>query len=183
VLSGTMGDVPFDTIVATHHPEIHRYLRRVAPRAMDADDLSQETFLRAYRAYPKLPADANVRAWLFAIATNLCRNHHRSARRWSRTEAAVRATVVSGASVPSEDPADATLFNEARAVVERAVAELPLKQRLAFTLRKLHDVEYAAIAESLHCSPDAARAHVFQALRKIRHALNGSTLSLPEERR
>jgi len=52
------------------------------------------------------------------------------------------------------------------------VAALPFKQRLAFTLRKVHELDYDAIAESLHCSAETARAHVFQALRKIRRGLN-----------
>jgi len=68
----------FDAVVSAHHEEILRYLRRVIGHAGDAEDVSQETFLRAYRAYGTLPADANVRAWLFAIATNLAKNHLRS---------------------------------------------------------------------------------------------------------
>jgi RNA polymerase sigma-70 factor (ECF subfamily) len=163
-----MGAAPFETVVASYHPEIHRYLRRVAPRAGDADDLSQETFIRAFRAYRRLPEDANVRAWLFAIATNLCRNHHRSERRRTRAHAAVRD---SRRMADGDDPEGVTLFNEARSAIERLVERLPLRQRIAFTLRKIHDLDYEAIAESLHCSPEAARAHVFQALRKIRLAL------------
>jgi DNA-directed RNA polymerase specialized sigma24 family protein len=52
------------------------------------------------------------------------------------------------------------------------VAALPLKQRLAFTLRKVHELEYETIAESLQCSAESARAHVFQALKKIRRELH-----------
>ena len=69
----------FDSVVTTHHGEIFRYLRRLSWRLGEADDLSQETFLRAYRAWGGLAADANVRAWLFTIATNVYRNHVRSA--------------------------------------------------------------------------------------------------------
>jgi len=64
-----MGAQPFETIVGAHHGEIYRYLRRVTSRTAEAEDLSQETFLRAYRAYRTLGPEANVRAWLFAIAT------------------------------------------------------------------------------------------------------------------
>jgi RNA polymerase sigma-70 factor (ECF subfamily) len=80
-------------------------------------------------------------------------------------------------------PEGETLFNEARAVLDTAVAGLPLKQRLAFTLRKVHDLDYDAIARSLDCSPDSARAHVFQALRKIRRSLNGRELPLGRDER
>ena len=75
--------------MSTHHAEIYRYLRRATGRASDADDLAQETFLRAFRAYRNLPPDANSRAWLFAIATNLSKNHYRAQSRRRRAYAAV----------------------------------------------------------------------------------------------
>ena len=57
-----MGGEAFEAVVSAHHGEIYRYLKRVVGRAGDADDLSQETFLRGYRAYGSLPRKANVRA-------------------------------------------------------------------------------------------------------------------------
>src|SRR5262249_38866476 len=85
---------PFESSGAPHHAEIDPYLVRATLRAGDADDLSQETFVRAYKAYRALPPDANVRAWLFTIATNLCRNHFRAEgrRRRAMAMAAVGAT-------------------------------------------------------------------------------------------
>jgi RNA polymerase sigma-70 factor (ECF subfamily) len=165
-----MGLEPFETVVAMHHDEIYRYLRRTTARAAEADDLSQETFLRAYRAWRVLPADANVRAWLFAIATNLARNHFRSEGRRRRAHDTVRAL---GDEVDADGPEGMTIFNETRGLVEAAVVRLPAKQRLAFILRKVHDLDYDTIAQSLECSADSARAHVFQALRKIRRQLDG----------
>ncbi len=167
-----MAEDPFDGIVAAHHAEICRYLRRVIARSAEADDLSQETFLRAYRAYRALPPEANVRAWLFAIATNLCRNYFRSEKR--RRTALV--TVGASRSESGPGPEEEATFEETRTLIETAIDGLPLKQRLAFTLRKLHGLEYEAIARSLSCSQDSARAHVFQALRKIRHHLDGHAL-------
>jgi len=160
---------PFEAVVAAHHAEIHRYLVRATSRNGDADDLSQETFVRAYKAYQALPADANVRAWLFTIATNLCRNHYRAEKR--RRQA--MAVAAAGASERGPAwPEGEAIGNQVRARLDRIVAALPFKQRLAFTLRKVHELDYDAIAESLHCSAEAARAHVFQALRKIRRGLN-----------
>src|SRR5262249_4065615 len=86
-----MADDAFEAVVAAHRDESDRYGARVTARASDADDLSQETFLRAFRAHRALPADANVRAWLFAIATNLCRNHFRGEARRRRAMAAASA--------------------------------------------------------------------------------------------
>ncbi len=164
-----MGDDPFEAIVAAHHREIHRYLARVTARVSDADDLSQETFLRAFRAHRSLPPGANMRAWLFSIATNLYRNHVRGEIR--RRRALAMASRDGHAADPGR-PEGLVLFNETSARIDRVIAELPLKQRLAFTMRKIHELEYEAIAESLQCSAESARAHVFQALRKIRRGLD-----------
>jgi RNA polymerase sigma-70 factor (ECF subfamily) len=164
-----MGDDPFESMVAAHHGEIHRYLARVTARRAEADDLSQETFLRAFRAYRALPADANVRAWLFAIATNLYRNHVRGEVRRRRALATASRDGFGG--TPGWPESEAML-NETSARIDRIIGALPFKQRAAFTLRKMHDLEYEAIGESLRCSAESARAHVFQALRKIRRGLD-----------
>jgi len=172
-----MSQEGFEAVMAVHHGEIYRYLHRATGRASEADDLSQETFLRAFRAYRALPPDANVRAWLFTIATNLCRNHFRAEKRRRAAYAAV-STKDSGRD--GEGPEGQTLFNEARTRVEQVVARLPLKQRLAFTLRKIHELDYDAIGRSLDCSAESARAHVFQALRKIRQSLDHGELPYRE---
>lgn len=164
-----MGQQPFETVLEAHHAEIYRYLLRVTFRASEAEDLSQETFLRAYRAYRGLGPEANVRAWLFAIATNLARNHFRAEKRRRTAHAAVRAR---GSEQDPTDPAGVTLARETTARLDGAVARLPLRQRLAFILRKVHDLEYDTVGRSLGCSAQTARAHVFQALRKLRQALD-----------
>jgi RNA polymerase sigma-70 factor (ECF subfamily) len=172
-----MGEDAFDAVVAQYHGEIHRYLARVTRRASDADDLSQETFLRAFRAHGSLPETANLRAWLFAIATNVYRNHVRSESRRRRAYAAA------GSHATGEDrewPEARALADEAGAQVERVVGALPLRQRLAFTLRKIHELDYESIARSLGCSAEAARAHVFQATKKVRRALDESILTHTE---
>jgi len=160
----------FDTVVSAHHEEIFRYLRRVIGAGGDAEDLSQETFLRAYRAFGALPRDANLRAWLFSIATNLAKNYFRSETRRRRAYGEVRATMRESAGPAAEAE---LLSRETGALVENIVRRLPLKQRLAFTQRKIHGLEYDAIGQSLGCSAESARAHVFQALRKIRQGLDG----------
>jgi RNA polymerase sigma-70 factor (ECF subfamily) len=163
-------DAGFEAMVATHHGEIYRYLLRVTRRGSDADDLSQETFLRAYRAYRTLPKDANARAWLFTIATNLSRNHFRSQK---RRRLAYEAAGVVQVATDGVGPDSEAVGREVEAAVERIVGRLPLKQRAAFLLRKVHGLDYDAIGRSLECSVDSARAHVFQALRKVKRALDG----------
>jgi RNA polymerase sigma-70 factor, ECF subfamily len=168
--AGAESEEEFVAIVARYHGEIHRYLCRLARHAGDGEDLSQETFLNAYRAWPGLPRDANHRAWLYRIATNLYRNHVRSAARRRVAHATVRLT---RREVDVDGPEGVVAAEQIRARTEATIDRLPLKQRVAFTLRKLHDLDYEAIGASLACSPESARAHVFQALRKIRKALDG----------
>jgi len=172
-----MSQEAFESVVSAHHAEIFRYLQRVIGRAGDADDLSQETFLRAYRAYGSLPGEANLRAWLFAIATNLAKNHFRAETRRRRAYGEVRASM---RETVEAAPEAELVSRETGALVERIVRRLPLKQQLAFTQRKIHGLDYEAIGRSLNCSAESARAHVFQAVRKIRQALDGHGL-LPEE--
>ena len=76
--------LPFEEIMQRHEREIMRYLLRVSGNCEDAADLFQETWLRAYRAYPRLEPESLVRPWLYAIATNLCRNRARDSARRSR---------------------------------------------------------------------------------------------------
>lgn len=153
-----------------HHAEIHRYLCRIAARVDEAEDLSQETFLRAYRAWAALAPNTNHRAWLYTIATNIYRNHLRSERRRRTAHATVRAT---RSKIDLHGPEADAVAGETQAITEAAVRGLPLKQRLAFNLRKLEELDYETIGRSLDCSAESARAHVFQALRKIRTALDG----------
>src|SRR6185312_12906754 len=76
--------LPFEQIMQRHEREIMRYLLRVSDNREDAADLFQETWLRAYRAYPRLDSENGIRPWLYAIATNLCRNRARDSARRGR---------------------------------------------------------------------------------------------------
>jgi RNA polymerase sigma-70 factor (ECF subfamily) len=165
VLMMAMRSDRFDAVITAHHEEIYRYLLRVTACPSTADDLSQDTFLRAFKAFGSLPRDANVRAWLFAIATNLSRNHFRSEKRRKVAHAAMSAETETA---DERNPEQVMRSDEAKTRILGIVATLPLKQRLAFTMRKFHVLEYNDIGQSLGCSAESARANVFQALKKIR---------------
>jgi RNA polymerase sigma-70 factor (ECF subfamily) len=167
---GVVTDEEFTRLVNQHHAEIYRYLVRITGRVSDADDLSQETFFRAFRACLTGGPTGDPRAWLFAIATNLTKNHFRSQNRRRRAQDELSRDATSLPDRSSEADGSGRELGEA---VERIVASLPMKQRLAFVQRKVHGFEYETIAENLGCTPESARANVFQATKKIRHALDG----------
>jgi len=174
-----MGQQPFEILVTAHHGEIFRYLTRMTARPSEAEDLVQETFLRAYRSYRSLTPDANVRAWLFTIATNLTRNHFRAERRRRLAHSALSE---SRTELYGADPASVSQLNETQARLDAVVSNLPLRQRVAFVLRKVHDFDYEVIAANLTCSVESARANVFQALKKIRQSLKEHDLVTEFER-
>src|SRR2546428_6280460 len=124
----------FDTLVATHHREIYRYLVRATFRASEADDLAQETFLRAYRAHRALPPDANARAWLFAIASNVAKNHFRAESRRRRAHTGVREIRIE---TDGAGPEGETLFKQPRTGRDPASAGLPPNQAPPVPLRKV----------------------------------------------
>jgi RNA polymerase sigma-70 factor (ECF subfamily) len=166
----------FAQLMTQHHREIYLYIWRLTRGASETEDLFQDTFLRAYKGYSKLPEDANMRAWLFKIATNLCRNHFRQQRRRQEVELhAVLTTVELVLSHPNgsghSDPEQLMLAQDTARRVLAIIDDLPMKQKAALIQRKLHGLPYDSIAATLQCSAEAARAHVFQALKKMRTAL------------
>jgi RNA polymerase sigma-70 factor (ECF subfamily) len=169
----------FEYLVTQHHREIYLYIWRLTRGSSETEDLFQDTFLRAYRAYGKLPEDANTRAWLFKIATNLCRNHFRHLRRHqdvglhevlTTVEQTLKHTNGSGHGDPEQLLLSQATERHVLAIIDR----LPVKQKAALIQRKLHGLPYDSIAATLQCSSEAARAHVFQALKKIRTALEST---------
>ncbi len=167
--------LPFAEVVTLHQEVVYRYLVRFTRNSHDAQDLFQDTFLRAHRAYAALPADANVRAWLMRIAVNLTKNYVRDRQRLRRVILeTVPETTPNGhqEAVASIDTEGLMISQETAQTLWTAIEELPFRQRAAFVQRQFEGLAYETIAANLGCSQDSARAHVYQALRKLRLALD-----------
>jgi len=157
---------PFEEAIRRHEREIMRYILRTTRDREDSLDLFQETWLRAYRAYPQLDSAAGLRPWLFRIATNLCLNRRRDQARRAR--------------LIGSDEVDAAGDTHAHSAVggttdglvdlQAMIARLPHKQRQALVMRKFGGLEYDEIAAALECSEEAARAGVYLAMKKIKAA-------------
>ncbi len=160
--------LPFEDAMRRHDREIMRFLVRMTRDREDALDLFQETFLRAYRAYPNLDSEDGLRPWLFKIAANLCRNRARDRARHSRViapdaDAEILDTVARHHSNHTNHGAPGDALD-----LRRAIASLPGKQGQAFVMRKIVGLEYSEIGAALGCSEESARAGVYQALRKLK---------------
>jgi len=157
---------PFEETVSRHEREIMRFLLRMTRDQNDALDLFQETWLRAYRAYPQLDSAEGLRPWLYRIATNLCRNRVRDNVR--------RARVITNGDDPTDGDHRAAASapggggHEGMIHLRRAIAGLPNKQNQALVMRKFAGLEYEEIGAALECSADSARASDYQALKKLK---------------
>lgn len=155
----------FPQLVERHRGEILAYLVRLLGELHEAEDVCQEAFLRAYRAFDGRVGASGARAWLFKIATRTAFNVLRARKR----RAAWRSDVE-----PDALPAIASALPDRReslAEVARAVGALPPKQRAALMQRRFHGLPYDEIALTLGGSRAAARANVYQAVKKLRAAL------------
>ena len=154
----------FDDVLTRYQGEIYRFAAHLTRNRADADDLYQETVLKAYRAFDRLDGAANHRAWLYRIATNAFLSDRRKRGREGSLDGTSAETIPAAATDHAARLDARDLLRE----VDAFVAALPLKQRVALVQRKYHDLSYAEIAANLRCSEEAARASVHEALRKLR---------------
>jgi RNA polymerase sigma-70 factor (ECF subfamily) len=150
-------------LLARHGLELARHLRRMVRDDDAAQDLLQDTMLRAYRSLSRLGDGANERAWLYRIATNVALNHLRSRGR-ERRALERHAAEADDHATPSWDGDGAGR----RAALWNGIAALPDRQRVAITLRLADELEYDEIAARMGCSAEAARANVYQATKRLK---------------
>jgi RNA polymerase sigma-70 factor (ECF subfamily) len=151
-----------------HEREIMRYLLRVLGDRDDAADLFQETWLRAYRAYPGLDSESAIRPWLYAIATNLCRNRARDSARRARVIVTDNDQLPTAETIGNDHRFDHENEGYAMVRMRELISDLPTKQQQALRLHCFAGLGYVAIASALGCSEDSARANVSQAMRKLK---------------
>jgi RNA polymerase sigma factor (sigma-70 family) len=135
---------PFEAVVSHHGATVLRVVRAVVGQS-DADDAWSETFLAAMKAYPRLPADANVEAWLVTIA-------HRKAIDITRAASRRAVPVADTPDSPARERADSHDLD-----LDAAVGALPPKQRQAVAYHYLAGLPYSEIAMILDSSVAAAR--------------------------
>jgi RNA polymerase sigma factor (sigma-70 family) len=155
---------PFQTLLDAHAGDVHRFLVASVGRA-DADDLYQETWLAALRAYPQLRRADNLRGWLLTIAHRKVIDHVRARARRAVPVAEIEAA--SGAAAgraPDRAAAPGLPDDELWA----AVAALPVKQRAAIALRFVADCGYEEIGSMMQTSEAAARRNVHAGLTRLR---------------
>jgi len=147
----------FETVFAANFQGVYRLVYQIVGEAQEAEDLTQEAFLRLYRQRFAEEEEHNVRAWVYRVATNLAYNAMRSRRRREARQENVRWDV------EPENPADAAIRSVERDLVRQVLDSLPERQQQLLMLRHA-GLSYRELAEALDIAPASvgtmlARAH------------------------
>jgi RNA polymerase sigma-70 factor (ECF subfamily) len=164
----------FRALVERHSRTIFRLAHRMTGNEHDAEDVVQETFLRAYRQLGRFEARANFGTWLYRIAVNCSIDVIRSRRRNDATEGSDALERASGAPVGQTDPPDLDrlVFSaEIKRRVTAALEGLSQMERAAFVLRHFEGQSIEEIGRVLGLRTNATKHSIFRAVRKMRVAL------------
>ena len=157
----------FDLLMLKYQHKIVNLVMRYVRDPELALDISQEAFIKAYRALPRFRGDSAFYTWMYRIAVNTAKNHLAAQRRRPMDveldlqdpeqydlHAKLKET---------DTPEGVTLSNELKETVERAIAALPEDLRTAIILRELEGMSYEEIAETMECPVGTVRSRIFRA--------------------
>ncbi len=139
----------FGEFVRRHTATVHRWMTR-AVGVEDADDMTQDVFLKAYRGLPRFREEAPPRAWLASIADNAVKNRYRARGRFRRIfTLAGENPAAADPAEPARDPEENARAGESRRFVAEALKLMPAEFRMPVVLRDLEEWSYEEIAASL----------------------------------
>jgi RNA polymerase sigma-70 factor (ECF subfamily) len=168
----------FDAIVARYKTKIYHYLYRMTGNAEDADDLTQEVFIRMYTNIGKFRAEASLSTWLFRIAGNLAVDRFRRTKNSRRLVTSLDAPIQPGEEEASRDVPDMTMAPEVLVgrreladQIESALAKLPAKLRSAVILFDVEGMSYDEIAGVEGIPLGTVKSRIFNARVALRDSL------------
>jgi RNA polymerase sigma-70 factor (ECF subfamily) len=160
-------EAAFESFYREHVAEVYQYALAVLGNSSDAEDVTQQTFLNAFRAFQRGERPSKAHNWLIKIAHNVCR------MRWRQSSRRPQEVPLERAGEPAALDDDRPSLDE----VLSALAKLPFNQRSAIVMREVEDRSYAEIAEVLGVTVPAVEALLFRArgnLRAKRKSLAGT---------
>ena len=159
----------FSELVMKHQKSMLRLALRVVQDLTLAEDVVQESFIKAYQKVSSFEGRSSFKSWLFQITLNTARNKLRGKKMESVEVDSLHMSV----DAMSETK---LIHSDLEKAISEEVAKLPNKQRMALTLRIFDDLSFAEIAEVMQCPYDTAKANYRHALIKLRHSISDSTI-------
>ncbi|HEV3216911.1 MAG TPA: sigma-70 family RNA polymerase sigma factor [Vicinamibacterales bacterium] len=163
----------FNQLVRRWERQIFALAYRTLGREEDARDVTQETFLRAFRALPGFKGDAKFSSWLYRIALNLCRDWMRRDRRAPMVDVPEGVEIHELAADKQEVASveDLAARAELSAAVAAAMEQLPAEQRNAIILKEYQGLTFQEVAELMNCPLSTAKTRLYQGLTLLRRYL------------
>jgi RNA polymerase sigma-70 factor, ECF subfamily len=177
----------FELLVAKYQGKLLRLLSRFIRDAGDVEDVTQETFIKAYRALPTFRNDSAFYTWLYRIGVNTAKNYLVANRRRTATiteidpegaEGSEEAESFKDLNTPESELASRQIAES----VNQTLQQLPEELRTAITLREIEGLGYEEIAQIMNCPIGTVRSRIFRAREAIAQQLRPH-LDTPKERR
>jgi RNA polymerase sigma-70 factor (ECF subfamily) len=157
----------FDLLVLKYQHRIIKLIMRYVRNPAEAMDVSQEAFLKAYRAIPNFRGESAFYTWMYRIAINTAKNHIVAARRRPLEYAADISEPEDfewhSSLQDADSPEREAIGDDLRRAVETAIGALPEELRAALTLRELDGLTYDEIAQVMDCPVGTVRSRIFRA--------------------
>jgi len=161
----------FDLLVLKYQYRVHAIVGRFIRDSHEVEDVTQEAFLKAYRALPRFRGDSQFYTWLFRIAVNTAKNYlvARSRRPPSSDVNLDDAEFYAGSEQLKDlgTPENQLFRDELEAVINKAIEELPEDLRTAVTLREYEGLSYEDIAGVMDCPVGTVRSRIFRGRESI----------------
>ncbi len=160
----------FDLLVLKYQGRISALVSRYISEPGEVEDVTQEAFIKAFRALERFRGDSAFYTWLYRIAANAAKNHLVAKGRRPRSDAWIEEAEAFdefGLSSDTGSPEAIAMGDELVGVVDAAMQALPEELRAALTLRELEGLSYDDIAEVLECPVGTVRSRIFRAREAI----------------
>ena len=155
----------FDEIVRSYRREVYRVARRILGSHEDADEATQEAFVRAWRSLRQFRGDASLRTWLIRIVLNVARAQR------TRRVPTTGLEEIGVVAADGETADDRVRRGEVRRRVRDAVSKLPPRQREVVALKVFSELTYRDVARVMGLSEGAVKAHLHQAVSNLRRRM------------
>ena len=168
----------FNQLISRWERPIYALAYRVIGREEDARDVTQETFLRAFRGLAAFKGQAKFSSWLYRIALNLCRDWIRRKKRSpiATLPEDVELEDLASDAGPTETVEDLVSRRELSELVEAAMARLPEEQRTAIILKEYHGMTFQEIADLQGCPLSTVKTRLYQGLSVLRRELGAANI-------